>query len=60
VPPAVIDNGLEEFDKNDFYRWDQHWSNRMILRDSLLVMTSLIGTNDDGESFFVRHAYFTG
>jgi adenine-specific DNA-methyltransferase len=35
-------NGLDEFDKKvDFYRWDQHWSNRMILGDSLLVMTSL-------------------
>ncbi|MGE0705716.1 MAG: site-specific DNA-methyltransferase, partial [Vicinamibacterales bacterium] len=35
-------NGLEDFDKKvDFYRWDQHWSNRMILGDSLLVMTSL-------------------
>ena len=37
-------NGLSdaEFDKKvDFYRWDQHWSNRMILGDSLLVMTSL-------------------
>jgi adenine-specific DNA-methyltransferase len=34
-------NGLDEFDKKvDFYRWDQHWSNRMILGDSLLVMTS--------------------
>jgi adenine-specific DNA-methyltransferase len=35
-------NGLDDFDKKvDFYRWDQHWSNRMILGDSLLVMTSL-------------------
>jgi adenine-specific DNA-methyltransferase len=35
-------NGLDDFDKKvDFYRWDQHWSNRMILGDSLLVMTGL-------------------
>ena len=36
-------NGLEgDFDKKvDFYRHDQHWSNRMILGDSLLVMASL-------------------
>jgi adenine-specific DNA-methyltransferase len=36
-------NGLpKEFDKRvDFYHHDQHWSNRMILGDSLLVMASL-------------------
>jgi len=36
-------NGLpEEFDQRiDFYQHDAHWSNRMILGDSLLVMTSL-------------------
>src|SRR5438093_8895513 len=37
-------NGLDDaaFDKQvDFYHHDQHWSNRMILGDSLLVMTSL-------------------
>jgi adenine-specific DNA-methyltransferase len=36
-------NGLpKEFDKRvDFYHWDQNWSNRMILGDSLMVMTSL-------------------
>src|SRR5665213_1248094 len=35
-------NGLTDFDKKvDFYHHDQHWSNRMILGDSLLVMTSL-------------------
>jgi len=35
-------NGLTDFDKKvDFYRHDQNWSNRMILGDSLLVMTSL-------------------
>lgn len=35
-------NGIEEFDqKVDFYHHQGHWSNRMILGDSLLVMTSL-------------------
>lgn len=35
-------NGIEDFaQKVDFYQHDQHWSNRMILGDSLLVMTSL-------------------
>jgi len=36
-------NGLPaEFDQRvDFYKHDAHWSNRMILGDSLLVMTSL-------------------
>ncbi len=35
-------NGLDDFDKKvDFYHHDQHWSNRLILGDSLLVMTSL-------------------
>jgi adenine-specific DNA-methyltransferase len=36
-------NGFEgDFDKKvDFYQHDQHWSNRLILGDSLLVMTSL-------------------
>ena len=37
-------NGMGDADfgkKVDFYHHDQHWSNRMILGDSLLVMTSL-------------------
>lgn len=35
-------DGIEEFDqKVDFYHHQQNWSNRMILGDSLLVMTSL-------------------
>src|SRR5437764_8755391 len=37
-------NGLDDaaFDKKvDFYHHDQHWANRLILGDSLLVMTSL-------------------
>ncbi|KKL68119.1 hypothetical protein LCGC14_2128160, partial [marine sediment metagenome] len=35
-------NGIEEFEhKIDFYHHDANWSNRMILGDSLLAMTSL-------------------
>ncbi len=36
-------NGLDDDfqTKVDFYQHEQHWSNRMILGDSLLVMTSL-------------------
>ncbi len=34
-------NGLPFAERVDFYHHDQHWSNRMILGDSLLVMTSL-------------------
>src|SRR6266550_4364499 len=35
-------NGITEFDKKvDFYHHEGHWSNRMILGDSLLVMSSL-------------------
>ena len=35
-------NGIDTFEKKvDFYRHDAHWSNRLILGDSLAVMTSL-------------------
>ena len=35
-------NGLDDFAKKlEFYQHDQHWTNRMILGDSLLVMASL-------------------
>ena len=34
-------NGIEFEDLIDFYRHEQNWTNRMILGDSLLVMTSL-------------------
>ena len=34
-------NGIEFAELIDFYHHDQHWSNRMILGDSLLVMNSL-------------------
>ncbi|NLL90710.1 MAG: site-specific DNA-methyltransferase [Dehalococcoidales bacterium] len=44
--PAQLDlfadfNGIKFEDMVDFYQHDQKWSNRMILGDSLLVMTSL-------------------
>jgi adenine-specific DNA-methyltransferase len=35
-------NGIDTFEKKvDFYHWPMHWSNRMVLGDSLLAMTSL-------------------
>ena len=34
-------NGLEADQRAEFYQHDQHWSNRMILGDSLQVMASL-------------------
>jgi len=35
-------NGIDDFEKRvDFYHHEGHWSNRMILGDSLLVMASL-------------------
>lgn len=43
MPDLFADfNGLPHgVDKTEFYQHDQNWSNRMILGDSLLVMTSL-------------------
>ncbi len=39
---ADFNGGPDDFDKKvEFYQHEQHWSNRMILGDSLLVMTSL-------------------
>ncbi len=35
-------NGIEFEELVEFYQHEQHWSNRMILGDSLLVMTSLV------------------
>ena len=50
-------NGLDDFDKKvDFYHHDQHWSNRMILGDSLLVMTSL--AEKEGLKGQVQAIYF--
>ncbi|HVW37514.1 MAG TPA: site-specific DNA-methyltransferase, partial [Pirellulales bacterium] len=50
-------NGLDDFDKKvDFYHHDQHWSNRMILGDSLLVMTGL--AEKEGLKGQVQTIYF--
>ncbi|MBS1819103.1 MAG: site-specific DNA-methyltransferase [Acidobacteria bacterium] len=50
-------NGIDSFDKKvDFYHHDQHWSNRMILGDSLLVMTSL--AEKEGLKGKVQTIYF--
>ncbi len=51
-------NGLEgDFDRKvEFYQHDQHWSNRMILGDSLLVMTSL--AEKEGLKGKVQTIYF--
>lgn len=51
-------NGLpKDFaDKVDFYHHDGHWSNRMILGDSLLVMTSL--AEKEGLKGRVQTIYF--
>lgn len=51
-------NGLEgDFQqKVSFYQYDQHWSNRMILGDSLLVMTSL--AEKEGLKGKVQTIYF--
>ncbi|TWT40946.1 hypothetical protein RAS1_36340 [Phycisphaerae bacterium RAS1] len=50
-------NGLDDFDKKvEFYAHEQHWSNRMILGDSLLVMTSL--AEKEGLKGKVQTIYF--
>jgi hypothetical protein len=52
-------NGMDDarFDKKvDFYHHDHHWSNRMILGDSLLVMTSL--AEKEGLKGKVQTIYF--
>src|SRR5829696_4966077 len=54
-------NGIDEFDRKvDFYSHDAgsqpHWSNRMILGDSLLVMTSL--AEKEGLKGKVQTIYF--
>src|SRR4051812_455326 len=50
-------NGIDAFDKKvDFYHHDQHWSNRMILGDSLLVMNSL--AEKEGVKGQVQRIYF--
>ncbi len=50
-------NGIDDFDRKvDFYKHDQHWSNRMILGDSLVVMTSL--AEKEGLKGKVQTIYF--
>jgi len=51
-------NGIgDDFDKKvDFYHHDQHWTNRLILGDSLLVMTSL--AEKEGLKGKVQTIYF--
>jgi adenine-specific DNA-methyltransferase len=50
-------NGITEFDKKvDFYHHEGHWSNRMILGDSLLVMSSL--AEKEGLKGKVQSIYF--
>lgn len=49
-------NGLTFEERVDFYRHEQRWSNRMILGDSLLVMTSL--AEKEGFKGKVQMIYF--
>jgi adenine-specific DNA-methyltransferase len=49
-------NGLSFEDHVDFYHHEQHWSNRMILGDSLMVMTSL--AEKEGLKGKVQMIYF--
>jgi adenine-specific DNA-methyltransferase len=50
-------NGIEDFEKKvDFYHHEGHWSNRMILGDSLLVMASL--AEKEGLKGKVQTIYF--
>jgi adenine-specific DNA-methyltransferase len=50
-------NGISEFDKKvDFYHHEGHWSNRMVLGDSLLVMSSL--AEKEGLKGKVQSIYF--
>lgn len=54
---ADFNGGPKEFDqKVDFYHYQQNWSNRMILGDSLLVMTSL--AEKEGLKGKVQMIYF--
>lgn len=50
-------NGIEDFEKKiDFYHHESQWTNRMILGDSLLVMTSL--AEKEGLKGKVQSIYF--
>jgi adenine-specific DNA-methyltransferase len=49
-------NGIQFEEMIDFYRHEQNWTNRMILGDSLLVMTSL--SEKEGLKGKVQSIYF--
>ena len=49
-------NGIDADAKTEFYQHDQHWSNRMILGDSLQVMASL--AEREGLAGKVQCVYF--
>ena len=50
-------NGLDNFDRKvEFYQHQQHWSNRLILGDSLMAMTSL--AEKEGLKGKVQTIYF--
>ena len=49
-------NGLDFAERVDFYHHEQHWTNRMILADSLMVMTSL--AEKEGLKGKVQMIYF--
>jgi adenine-specific DNA-methyltransferase len=56
-------NGIEFEDLVDFYRHQQNWSNRLILGDSLLVMTSLAekeGLRGKVQTIFIDPPYGIG
>ncbi len=54
---ADFNGGPQEFEKKvDFYHHEQNWTNRMILGDSLLVMTSL--AEKEGLKGKVQTIYF--
>jgi adenine-specific DNA-methyltransferase len=54
---ADFNGGPTDFEqKIDFYRYEQNWTNRMILGDSLLVMTSL--AEKEGLKGKVQTIYF--
>jgi adenine-specific DNA-methyltransferase len=56
-------NGIEFEDLVDFYQHEQNWSNRLILGDSLLVMTSLAekeGLRGKVQTIFIDPPYGIG
>jgi adenine-specific DNA-methyltransferase len=62
IPDLFADfNGIPEgADRTDFYQYDQNWSNRMILGDSLQVMASLAereGLRDKVQCIYIDPPY---